>query len=166
MDNQTDDIPTLFSTMKLWQKLSLFIGALVICCGLCGVIAWDESQPDYLEVDIDPPNGNEWLPVKKSVEVRSQVFYVWRREAYIPNENIESREEIFSYFHEQLRQQRWVLGDAERNLCSIDLFETSYLKNSTDYFVYHIDTYSSKTVCLAVWQEGQDWRIVFLTIND
>lgn len=68
---------------RIPKWLLIVLGSLSACVILCSGLNFYMGRPEYVELDIAPPNGKEWYYTQKSVQTwddNGATFFIWRRQ--------------------------------------------------------------------------------------
>lgn len=102
----------------------------------------------------------------------SSKTFAWRKYFLVSSfrcgEELNSKEIIFSHLEQWLDKEGWSRWDEIGSPCGY-LREAEFLDRGEDYIAYipkgETSLYDTPAVCVAVWPEGNDFRVVFMTIR-
>lgn len=141
------------------------------------------GRPEYLELNVAPPNGKEWYYTQKSVQTwedNDSTFFIWRREMTLFHSCCDSGTDwewksILTYFDNWFFERGWERAESQGGLpCNIYMPESRFLKIGPDGYVWYKLKENqihnlTPTACLAVWplddETTADFNIVLITAN-
>jgi hypothetical protein len=147
-------------------KALLYLLSLPLVCGLlCGGLKLVQWIPQYVELDISPPNRTMgWWSTERSTFVYddgSGLQFLWRQEISCSKHDCPSIESIKQYFDAELERRGWTEGGYYSASCLNAIPETELLEDSA--FVGYVqkehlgEDCHGPDVCLAVYpSEGSD----------
>ena len=179
--SNTNRILKAFQESKPARFLLYIIGIVAVCLSAYYAIILFvyivNSQPQYIEVNIDFPGEHDWSYTDRIVRVWSDddKYFIWRQEANIYKhapDNFETAESVIEYIDKQIVKNGWKrIHCKDWSECNSLLPESNFLEWESTYIAYKpqdwIDERGTPTLCLAVWEiENYDgFNVVIMTEN-
>jgi hypothetical protein len=140
-------------------KTLLYLLSLPLICGLlCGGLKLIQWIPQYVELDIPPPDRALDWDTKWSTFVYSDgsgLQFLWRQETICSKHNCPSVESIKQYFDAELERLGWVEGGYYNRACLNAIPETELLEEASFFWYvqkeHRAEDCHGPDVCLAVY---------------